>query len=101
MAACACTPEDVAHLYEDVPTGSPVRIVHQPYKVGHHRGEWFLEAHPPFEGEREMVRDDLSPLIDALYDVMTEHGVDTIDNRAAIKAAREPDGVPMVLPAGG
>ncbi len=40
-------PEDIAQLYDDIPVGTPVRIVNQPYKMGWLADTLFLEAHPP------------------------------------------------------
>lgn len=40
-------PEDIQMLYYTVPLGTHVRIIHEPFKVGWHRGRLYLEAHPP------------------------------------------------------
>jgi L,D-transpeptidase ErfK/SrfK len=37
-------PEDISTLFRRVPQGTPVRIVHLPYKVGRQKGVWYLEA---------------------------------------------------------
>jgi L,D-transpeptidase ErfK/SrfK len=42
-------PEDIEHLYERVPIGTPVRIVNQPYLFGWQDDELLLEAHAPLE----------------------------------------------------
>ena len=38
---------DVTELYQYVKTGTPVRILHQPYKAGFQNGRLYLEAHVP------------------------------------------------------
>jgi L,D-transpeptidase ErfK/SrfK len=38
---------DVTELYRYVTTGTPVRIIHQPYKAGWQNGKLYLEAHIP------------------------------------------------------
>jgi L,D-transpeptidase ErfK/SrfK len=38
--------EDAEELYPLVEPGTPVRVVDQPLKLGWHRGELYLEAHP-------------------------------------------------------
>lgn len=38
---------DVTELYQQVKTGTPVRIIHQPYKAGWQDGRLYLEAHKP------------------------------------------------------
>lgn len=45
-------PEDIEAMFERVPTGTPVHIVNQPYKLGWNAaGELMLEVHPPIEEE--------------------------------------------------
>ena len=39
--------QDVAELYKCVKTGTPVRVIHQPYKAGWCNGRLYLEAHVP------------------------------------------------------
>jgi L,D-transpeptidase ErfK/SrfK len=39
-------PEDIAALFEEVDTGTPVRIVDQEIKLGWSGGDLYLEAHP-------------------------------------------------------
>ena len=93
-------PEDVAWLFGDVPTGTPVRIVQQPYKLGRSGNEWFLESHPPFDETHDPSRDDLEPLIDALYEVMQGPYGGQVDNRAAFNTARNPTGIPVRVSSG-
>jgi L,D-transpeptidase ErfK/SrfK len=38
---------DVTELYHQVSTGTPVKIIHQPYKAGWLDGQLYLEAHVP------------------------------------------------------
>jgi L,D-transpeptidase ErfK/SrfK len=38
---------DVSELYAHVKTGTPVKIIHQPYKAGWQNGKLYLEAHIP------------------------------------------------------
>lgn len=44
-------PEDIEALFENVPVGTPVRIVNQPYKIGWTNDGFYLEAHPPLDEE--------------------------------------------------
>ena len=39
-------PEDIAHLFEAVPVGTPVDVVEQPVKTGWSAGEFYVEVHP-------------------------------------------------------
>lgn len=42
-------PEDIERLFREVPVGTPMRIVNQPYKAGWRRGRLYFEAHPPLD----------------------------------------------------
>lgn len=39
--------QDVEELYQHVKTGTPVRVINQPYKAGWQNGQLFVEAHVP------------------------------------------------------
>ena len=41
--------QDVTELFPQVPTGTPVTIVNQPYKLGVSDGRLYLEVHPPLD----------------------------------------------------
>ncbi|MDJ0928145.1 MAG: L,D-transpeptidase family protein [Gammaproteobacteria bacterium] len=49
-------PEDIEHLFEQIPIGTEVRIVNQPFLLGWQAGDLLLEAHPPLvEDERDWL----------------------------------------------
>lgn len=39
-------PEDIERMFQQVPVGTPVRIINQSVKTGWHRGTLYLEVHP-------------------------------------------------------
>lgn len=45
-------PEDIDTLYKDIPIGTPVRIVNQPYLAGWRDGILYVEAHKPLDPKR-------------------------------------------------
>ncbi len=49
-------PEDIEYLYDRVPVGSKVNIVHQPVKAGWYGDVLYVESHEPPEGS-EMTRE--------------------------------------------
>ncbi len=59
-------PEDIQRLFEEVPVGTPVRIVNQPYKAGWYRGVLYFEAHPPLEENLAEAKDNLTPAVRAV-----------------------------------
>ncbi len=44
-------PEDIESLFYKVHIGDPVRIIHQPYKIGRYYGRTYAEAHEPLSGD--------------------------------------------------
>lgn len=42
-------PENVQTLYHDTPVNTAVVIINQPYLIGRHNGELYLEAHTPLQ----------------------------------------------------
>lgn len=42
-------PEDISTLFHDVAVKTPLRVVNQPYLIGHAQGVVYLEAHRPFD----------------------------------------------------
>lgn len=55
-------PEDIENLFYIVPIGTQVRIIHEPFKVGWHKGHLYLEAHEPCSEAKYAGSDSLSRL---------------------------------------
>ncbi len=93
-------PEDIEMLFEDVPVGTPVRIVNQPYLLGWQGDDLVLEAHPPLE---EDERDWLGGLDTRARARL----VDSPNPRARLRAGQLTNiaeaqlGVPLSVLAGG
>lgn len=87
-------PEDIEALHGSVAVGTPVRVAHQPYKIGWDRDTLLLEAHPPIE---EHAGD--APLTGLVAQVIraTETRPATVDWDAAFAAARRADGMPTPI----
>lgn len=49
---------DIERLYQQVPVGTPVRIVNQPYKAGWSGDTLYLEVHPQLEGRTHTTDED-------------------------------------------
>ncbi|MGH8487407.1 MAG: SPOR domain-containing protein, partial [Gammaproteobacteria bacterium] len=67
-------PEDIDTLYKDIPIGTPVRIVNQPYLAGWRAGILYVEAHKPLDPKRGAAafEEQLRILLDK---VASERGV--------------------------
>ena len=93
-------PEDISHLYNDVPIGTPVRVVDQDVKLARHKRQVWLEVHPNQEQADEIEQTGtFTPAKPAEleFKVVRAAGSDRerIDWRAVGKAARERRGVPV------
>ncbi|HEX9876290.1 MAG TPA: L,D-transpeptidase family protein [Gammaproteobacteria bacterium] len=66
-------PEDIEALFNQVPVGTPVRIVNQPIKLGRSGSDFYVEAHPPLTEETLDETGSLTELTRA-YIAMVEEG---------------------------
>jgi L,D-transpeptidase ErfK/SrfK len=81
-------PEDIESLFYIVPIGTPVRIIHEPFKVGWHNNRLYLEAHQPlsesqYAGSSSFVR--LAKLIEKA--ISQSHMVNWTSAKMAAKSA--------------
>ena len=59
-------PEDIELFFEQVPIGTPVRIINQPYKAGWHNGELYVEVHNPLSEQVEEIGHNYTGLVSAV-----------------------------------
>jgi len=88
-------PEDIETLFREVPVGTPVRIVDQPYKAGWRNGVLYLESHRPLEG-REAQSTNLTPMVRAVTAALGDRNVE-VDWRRAEQVAQEARGIPVPI----
>ncbi len=87
-------PEDIEKLYRQVPVGTPVWIVDQPYKVGWSGGVLYLEAHPPFGDATLGQAQDLTPMTRAVLLATRGRPGYPVNWDRAEAMALHPDGMP-------
>lgn len=68
-------PEDIEFLFSQVPVQTPVRILHQPSKMGWQDGTLFLEVHGALKGEENPEPQSLTDLTRALVAVTQDRAV--------------------------
>jgi len=56
-------PEDIEKVFDDIPVGTPVRIINQPIKLGWLADSLFIELHPPLEEDEEQYRDYMQSVL--------------------------------------
>jgi len=92
-------PEDIAQLFGEVPVGTDVRIVNQPYLAGWQDGELYLEAHAPLSEDARRWKDSLKPMEQAVLAASGDEPA-AVDWERAREVAREGRGIPVPVTPG-
>jgi len=93
-------PEDIRHLYETVPVGTPVTVVSQPIKFAWVDGELYMEAHPDPEVADEVMESGDAPaqwpeqVLERAHEVAGDQA-DRLDFPTLLQAAIERRGYPI------
>ena len=93
-------PEDIEHLFAQLPVGTQVNIVNQPVKAGWYGGKLYLEVHPPLEeypNDRGAVVEEVMVALD---DAMNRRSAE-LDNTIIDEAIDQRNGLPQVITRGG
>ena len=86
-------PEDIEHLFSEVPVGMTVRILNQRVKTGWVDGALYLEVHHPLDGTDPKDVEDLTALTRSIVVVTAQRRV-IIDWDAAERVFQQADGAP-------
>ena len=87
-------PEDIEALYAQVPVGTPVRIVREPYLLGERDGVPMLQAFRPPQGWPTQA--SFTPL---MKELVRRYPRGAIDLAKALQVAKEKLGVPTSIAA--
>lgn len=99
-------PEDIAALFDEIPTGTPVQIVNQPIKLGWLAGSLFLELHPPLDEDLEKYDDFMQRVLDAIADFISGHAdmieantskALSLSGRVLRQAVEDRNGIPVMI----
>jgi L,D-transpeptidase ErfK/SrfK len=71
-------PEDIQALFQQVPMGTPIRIVHEPYKFGWSNGKLFLEYHAALKEYREPPGQVAISMREALHEFIQGQAVEVL-----------------------
>ena len=98
-------PKDISRIFAEVPVGTSVRIVNQPFKIGRLHDSLYLEAHPNLEDDPAAKQDPynvvVNLLIAALGDARSEidwnqiRSAIAVRNGIPVKIGRILDGSPL------
>ncbi len=83
-------PEDIEQLFSKISVGTPVKIVHQPFKVGWRDNDLYLEVHAKNQAEAGSLMKPISALI------TTARGV-SVDWTEVRRALKENTGLPHLV----
>ncbi len=87
-------PEDIDHAYKEIPIGTPVNVVNQPYLLGWLNGVLYLEAHEPYEDvNAEAERKNLTERIQRIAQE-TQYKIDWPKVEETLKKRR---GIPVPI----
>jgi L,D-transpeptidase ErfK/SrfK len=86
-------PEDIEQFFKLVSVNTPVRIIHQPYKMGWRGDQLFMEVHAPLEGQEDRDLHSLTNITRLLVSATQDRAV-AIDWAKAEAAFLKPSGVP-------
>ena len=86
-------PEDIAELYKLVAVNTSVRLVDQPYRMGWHGEELYIEVHAPLEGQDPVETRSLTNITRLLVAATQSRPV-VIDWAKAERAFIQATGVP-------
>tara|TARA_Y100001970_G_C14237909_1_gene863047 strand:- start:283 stop:1194 length:912 start_codon:yes stop_codon:yes gene_type:complete len=89
-------PEDIEDLYFDVPNGTLVQIINQPFKIGNIGEQYFLEAHPPLEDTMDNFGSIMTELTKS-YVSFFEKGMLDFNWDYAEKIAVNSNGIPVII----
>lgn len=89
-------PEDISRLFQEVPIGTPVRIINQPYKAGWYHGVLYFEGYPALKEDRTATQDNLTPAVLAVI-VATQQRPARVDWDQVTRAAIAARGIPVPI----
>ncbi|MGB5732937.1 MAG: L,D-transpeptidase family protein, partial [Thiohalocapsa sp.] len=92
-------PEDIAQLFGQVPVGTPVRIINQPYLAGWLDGQLYLEAHDPLAEDARRWKDSLAPMERVVKAAADDTPV-AVDWQQAQTVAQQAQGIPLPVSPG-
>lgn len=91
-------PEDIEQLYHQVPIGTRVQIINQPYKVGWHNGQLYVEVHPWLEGTPpEQVQKSQTLLEEMVIEALSDQPDYALDWEKIKNLKEKPNGIPTVV----
>jgi len=86
-------PEDIEKIFSQVPVGTVVRIINQPFKAGWESGVLHLEAHPTQEGGGR----GMTPMVRTVVETTRDQPSTLVDWQKAMDIAKHRQGIPLPI----
>jgi len=93
-------PEDISRLFPQVPVGTPVRIINEPYVAGRRDGQLYLEAHAPLSEDARRWKGSLEPMTKVVETKAADLPIE-VNWQKARNIARQARGIPLPVGPGG
>jgi len=94
-------PEDIMQLYNMVPVGTEVRVVNQPFVFGWHRGELYMEAFGPLEGDQRDWKTATRKLLEQAIGPKVQRELRARNEQVrwdlVMRLAGDPQGIPVAI----
>lgn len=94
-------PEDIVQLYDLVPVGTPVRVVNQPFVFGWHRGDLYMQAFGPLDGDVRPWQTDTRNLLEQAIGPGTQQDLQARNEQVrwdlVLQLAGDPQGIPVAI----
>lgn len=87
-------PEDIEKFFQTIAVGTPVRILHQPYKMGWQGDTLYMEVHAPLLDQQDSEAQSLTSITRMLVVATRDRASVPIDWAGAEKVFRGATGVP-------
>jgi L,D-transpeptidase ErfK/SrfK len=89
-------PEDIAELFPQVPVGTSIRIINQPYKVGWLGDRLYIESHPKLSEQRKSEDFNFTPLMTAITKAIGDRNIQ-VDWNMVKEISMEETGIPIPI----
>jgi L,D-transpeptidase ErfK/SrfK len=94
-------PEDILQLYDLVPIGTPVRVVNQPFVFGWHRGDLYMQAFGPLDGDVRAWQTDTRSLLEQAIGPANQEDLQARNEQVrwdlVLELAQDPQGIPVAI----
>jgi L,D-transpeptidase ErfK/SrfK len=90
-------PEDIENMFKQVPVGTPVRIINEPYVTGMYQGQLYLQAYRPLQEEANVWKGSDKPAMTRVQLAARASGMDenAVDWPRVTRAAKAGFGYPL------